>query len=156
MMTNFLNMPLNMFPPGGIPVVDVRDVAKIHAAVMEPERGPRRYMSSGNYMDVKDGMRLLSELTGRSIRLLTMPAWSLSPVVQFSHLSQKVMPFRLPISKEAFDMVRWDIHCDDSKTKSELGVEYRDLRETVSDMISWMHEKGGISAKLAGKLASRN
>ncbi len=34
---------------GGGPIVDVRDVATVHAAIMEPGRGPRCYMITGHY-----------------------------------------------------------------------------------------------------------
>ena len=34
---------------GGLPMVDVRDVAKVHAAVLAPGRGSRRYLASGTF-----------------------------------------------------------------------------------------------------------
>ena len=151
---NILSNPMNVFPPGGIPVVDVRDVAKVHAAVMEKGKGPRRYMASGNYHSIASLAEVMSGITGRSVRLTTMPAWSLAPVVQLAQGAQKLFRIKLPISKEPFDMVKWDVHCDDSSTKAELGIEYRDIRETLTDMIRWMHASGGLSAKMAGKLAS--
>ena len=36
-----------MVPPGELAVVDVRDVAAAHAAILTPGRGPRRYMLAG-------------------------------------------------------------------------------------------------------------
>jgi hypothetical protein len=34
--------------------VDVRDVAKVHAAVLEPGRGPRRYLAGGTFVGFAD------------------------------------------------------------------------------------------------------
>jgi dihydroflavonol-4-reductase len=43
-----------MIPSGGYLIVDVRDVAKVHAAVMEPGRGPRRYLAGGTFLRFAD------------------------------------------------------------------------------------------------------
>lgn len=151
---NILKNPLNTFPPGGIPIVDVRDVANIHAALMEPGKGSRRYMASGNYNPVGDLTGSLSTVTGNTVRLVTMPAWSLLPVVQLAQFAQNAFRIRLPINREVFDLAKWDLHCDDSSTIGDLGIKYRNTNETVSDMIRWMHQTGGLSSKLAGKAAS--
>ena len=50
---------------GGGPMVDVRDVAAVHAAVMEPGRGPRRYMITGHYAAMPDLIAMLQQITGR-------------------------------------------------------------------------------------------
>jgi dihydroflavonol-4-reductase len=43
---NILKGRYPMIPSGGYLIVDVRDVAKVHAAVLEPARGPRRYLAA--------------------------------------------------------------------------------------------------------------
>ena len=40
-----------LWPRGGVHVVDVRDVAAVIAAVLNPGRGPRRYIVPGYHMD---------------------------------------------------------------------------------------------------------
>ena len=47
-----------------------------------------------------------------------------------------------------------DPHVDDSPTIDELGIQ-RTMPARVSSkgMVRWMYQSGGISAKLAGKLA---
>ena len=151
---NVLMNPMNMFPPGGLQFVDVRDVAKIHAAVMEPKRGPRRFMATGIFSTPREIASNLSSVTGRNVRLLTLPAWSLWGTVMLADTVQKIFKIKLPITKEQFDAVRWNARCDDSKTISELGIQYRDSQETLSEMVRWMHQTGGLSSKLAGKAAS--
>jgi hypothetical protein len=46
-----------------------------------------------------------------------------------------------------------DPHVDDSRTIDELGIQTIPFEETLAGMVRWMYQSGGISAKLAGKLA---
>jgi dihydroflavonol-4-reductase len=47
---NMLKGRIPIAPSGGYGIVDVRDVAKVHAAVLEPGRGPRRYLVGGTFV----------------------------------------------------------------------------------------------------------
>lgn len=85
-------------------------------------------MLSGTYMPLGDVMNSLGDLTGRKIRFATLPVWSLWPIVWFADMSQRVLPFRLPISRDGCDDFRLDVHCDDTQTKEELDIKFRDLR----------------------------
>jgi nucleoside-diphosphate-sugar epimerase len=58
---------------GGGPIVDVRDVAAVHAAVMEPGRSPRRYMITGHYVALPDLMAMLQQITGGRSRIVALP-----------------------------------------------------------------------------------
>jgi nucleoside-diphosphate-sugar epimerase len=44
-------------------------------------------------------------------------------------------------------------HCDDSKTRRELGFEPRPLRDTLADTVSWLVEVERLSPREAGRLA---
>ena len=47
-----------------------------------------------------------------------------------------------------------DPHVDDSPTIDELSIQRTmPFEETLAGMVRWMYQSGGISAKLAGKLA---
>jgi nucleoside-diphosphate-sugar epimerase len=58
---------------GGGMWVDVRDVAKVHA-VMEPGRGPRRYMITGHHITLPDLAAALREIAGHPGRIVVLPA----------------------------------------------------------------------------------
>ena len=142
-----------MLPSGGFQVVDVRDVAQVHAAVMEAGRGPRRYLAAGTYMDVKEIVLALAEVTGRNLSTRTVPARYLMPVGRLADLAHRVLPFRLPLNFEGFYFLSLEAHYDDSRTRKELGLAPRDPRDTFTDTIRWLLEAGHISPKQAGKLA---
>lgn len=130
---------------GGGMWVDVRDVAKVHAAVMEPGRGPRRYMITGHYMAAKDLTAMLHELTGRHGRIVALPAGAARAVGRVADLVQHVAPGQLFVSYEAAWTSGLQPHCDDSKTISELGITPRDLKVTLADTVKWLADHGHIT-----------
>jgi nucleoside-diphosphate-sugar epimerase len=130
---------------GGGMWVDVRDVAKVHAAVMEPGRGPRRYMITGHYIALKDLTALLREITGHPGRIVAVPAGAAQAIGRLADLMQHMVPGRLPLSHEGMWIAALQPHCDDSRTVKELGITARDLRETLTDTMRWLADQGYIS-----------
>lgn len=147
---------LPVVPGGGLSLVDVRDVAAAHAAMLEPGRGPRRYLLSGTNVPLSSIVDLLEEVTARRIPHVVVPAWTLRPVVTAASLLQRVLPFRLPLSPEGFDAVAWDVHGDDARAGAELGFSSRDPRESLADEVAWLYRVGRLSARQAGRLAAES
>lgn len=131
---------------GGGPIVDVRDVAAVHAAVMEPGRGPRRYMITGHYVALPDLIAMLQQITGRHCRIVAMPVGLTLAFGRVADLMQRVIPGRLPFNHEGVWITSLRAHCDDSKTVSELGVTPRDLRVTLADTVQWLADQGHLPA----------
>jgi len=78
---------------------------------------------------------------------------ALVPAVRLMDALLSIAPFRLPSSREGFESLQMDPHVDDSRTIDELGIQTIPFEETLAGMVRWMYQSGGISAKLAGKLA---
>src|SRR5262249_18322437 len=51
-------------------VVDVRDLAALHAALLEPGRGPRRYTAGGHRLPVREVAAMLSDVSGSTVRAI--------------------------------------------------------------------------------------
>ena len=150
---SILKRRLPMVPKGGLSIVDVRDLAKAHAAMLEPGKGPRRYILSGTNMPFESIISTLVEVTGRRVPHMSLPGRALLPMVRSAAFLQRFLPFRLPLNNEGFDTIRWNPHGDDSRARDELGFAPRPPRETFADMVEWMYRAGKISAKEAGKLS---
>jgi dihydroflavonol-4-reductase len=131
---------------GGGPTVDVRDVAAVHAAVMEPGLGPRRFMITGHYISMPDLMAMLQQITGRRHRIVAMPAGLTLALGRVADLMQRPAPARLPLNYEGPWIFSLEPHCDDSRTISELGVTPRDLRITLPDTVQWLADQGHLPA----------
>ena len=142
-----------LVPTGGFPIVDVGSVARVHAELVRPGRGPRRYMVTGRPTTAPELIGMLAEVTGRRIRFVAAPARALAPVARLADLAQRVVPWRLPIGSQAADVMMWDARCDDSETTRELGIVYPDTREVLEDTVRWLARTGRLSARQAGLLA---
>ena len=65
---NILRGQYPTWPSGGYHQVDVRDVARLHAAVMSPGAGPRRYIVPGHHVDGRAVFDVVQTVTGRRLR----------------------------------------------------------------------------------------
>lgn len=151
--SDFLRGQLRMLPRGGhAGVVDVRDVAAVIAAVVEPGRGPRRYIAAPYYLRASELFARLSAVTERNVRFFSLPDALVAATVAPVGALQRVLPFRLPVNQEAARVsIGWP-PCDTSRT-DELGVSWRALDETLRDTVTSMVERGQLAAKHAGALA---
>jgi dihydroflavonol-4-reductase len=153
MATNVLRNRYPVVMPGGMHIADVRDVAAVLAAVLQPGRGPRSYLVAGHYVTMPDIIRTLGDLSGGRLRFVILPAWSLAAFGRMADLVQRRLRTRLPWSGESIWIMNCDARCDDSKTRAELQLEPRPLRETFADTVHWLVEIGHLTPRDAGRLA---
>ncbi len=137
---------------GGLPIADVRYVASVLAAAVEPGKGPRRFMAGGNDTRWNELFTLLRRLTGRRLPAMPTPR----PVAMgFGRLmdgAQRFLPGKAPLAFEGIYIATQDPKTDDSSTTAELGVEPPPLEETLTDMIRWMVEAGRIPTRASGRI----
>jgi dihydroflavonol-4-reductase len=153
MATNVLRNRFPVVMPGGMQIVDVRDVAAVLAAVLQPGRGPRSYLVAGHYLTLPDLLRTLGDLSGRRIWFVTVPPWFLAAFGRMADIVQRRLRTRLPWSGESIWIMNCDARCDDSKTRDELRLESRPLQETFVDTVQWLVEVGHLTPRQAGRLA---
>lgn len=143
-----------VWPSGGYHQVDVRDVAQVHAAVMESGRGPRRYLVPGRSLDGRTMFAALRAVTGRRLPNVILPAWMTLPITWIASRLQRITPFHIPLEYEGALITSYATRVDDSRAREELGVQPRPLEETYRDAIGWLHQTGRISARQAGRAAA--
>ncbi len=134
--------------------VDVRDVGLVHAAVMEPGRGPRRFVCGGHTITTAELATDLRALTGRPFPVIPIPGMVWRSAGRLVDLVQRAFPLDTVISQEAMTMAtRW-IGTDDRPTLAELGIRYRDLRDTIAETLRALRATGRISGRQLGALAT--
>jgi dihydroflavonol-4-reductase len=145
---NLLKGRVPIAPSGGYGIVDVRDVAAVHTAVLEPGRGPRRYLADGT-VEFAELVARLGAVTGRRLRAVTVPAGLLLPPARVVGLLQRIVPVHIPFEFEAVYFVRCAARSDDTRTRTELGVAPRDLQVTLADSVRWLFAQGHITRRQA-------
>jgi nucleoside-diphosphate-sugar epimerase len=143
--------------PGGMPLVDARDVARAIAAALVPGLGPRRFMAGGHFTDFAELAVLLEQITGRSLLRLPMSGPLTRAFGRLSDWSQRWLGRSLGgATRESTEILTRGVPTDDSRTERELGVHWRPARETLADALSWLCEEGVLDPKYAPKLARRS
>jgi len=153
--SDFLRGRSRMLPGGAtLGIVDVRDVAAVIAAILEPGRGPRRFALSPYHLAVVDLADALNRVTGRKIRFARLPDSVVRAAVAPAGLIQRLVPVRLPFNTESINAALGWVPVDSRRAVDELGVEWRRLDETLTDTITAMVAGGQLDAKFAGRLAA--
>jgi hypothetical protein len=131
----------------GIQLIDARDLALAHVTILERGGPPDRYVMGGQFFGWTEFADLLEELLGKSLRRVHAPRLLLLGLGQWVDLVSRFIPIEAPITYEALTYAsEWKI-ADDSKARRELGVQYRDIRETLTDTILWLHDSGNLRRK---------
>ncbi len=141
---------------GGTACVDVRDLALLLAAVMEPGRGPRRYMAGGHFLTWAEEADLCEVLIGRRVRRVPAPPVLARAAGRVVDLIQRLRPsFDYPLTYEAALLLTEAVPCDSTPATRELGVTFRPTEETLRDAIRWLVRSGELDPRYAPKLAAR-
>lgn len=138
---------------GGVSIVDVRDVADIVVACIEPGRGPRRYMAAGRFTTWPGFASHCEALTGHKMRRIPAPPWLVRAFGRVIDALRRLLPFfDFPLTYEAAILLTQLTPCDSSATEKDLGITYRPTSETLADAIRWLAEVGQLDARRAGNL----
>jgi dihydroflavonol-4-reductase len=153
---NALKGRYRMVPAGGMVMCDVRDVARLNAAVLERGRGPRRYFVPSALIEVREFLRHVEAASGRRLPTTLVPAWMVLPSMRVADVLQLVLPFRLPLDFQGTYFVSrfhsWT-GWDDSRTVEEFGIERPDAARMIEETLQWMAGAGHVPSKVAGRLA---
>lgn len=135
-------------PDSGLGVVDVRDVATVVARCLEPARGPRRYLVTGNYVTWEQWTEVLSQAAGRTVPFTRVSAEDMIGLgAKFDELRDNGAEGLPPLSVEAAVVMASGRPADDSATVRDLGVTYRPTVETFRDTLDWLRATGQLAER---------
>jgi len=126
--------------PGAVPLVDVRDLALVHAAAMRAGAGPRRYLAAAGVVPMPTLLRTVAEAGRCRPPRGTMPGWLTLGLGRAADLAQRLVPHRLPVNYQG---VWTALHCpaiDSSATARALGVEWRPASQSLWDTVQWIRQ----------------
>jgi dihydroflavonol-4-reductase len=137
--------------PGGICVIDVRDVARMHIAAAEKGRVGERYiLGTANYK-LADWFALVADVVGAAHPAMHTPRWALPPLAAlFDGL--RVLGLKLPVDGNQTRLGGQDIFFDCSKAWVELGKPQIEMRQSVEDTYRWYLEHGYVKEDFLAQL----
>lgn len=114
-------------------VVDVRDLATLHAALLEPGRGPRRYTAGGHRVSAGELANILGQVAGTPMLAVPIPDTALRVAGAVLDRAGRFLPFETPITWAGMQYYTQMPASDDSPSERELGITYRDPQQTMAD-----------------------
>lgn len=117
-------------------IVDGRDLAALHVALLEPGRGPRRYMAGGHRIPVDQLAKLLTEVGNKTMFAVPVPDTVLRVAGQVLDRMGPFLPFQTPFTEAGMQYYTQMPASDDSPSERDLGINYRDPRITLADTVA--------------------
>lgn len=124
-------------------VVDVRDLAALHAALLEPGRGPRRYTAGGHRVPASELANILGQIAGTPMVAVPIPDTALRVAGAVLDRAGRFLPFDTPFTSAGMQYYTQMPSSDDSPSERELGITYRDPAETVADTFEALRSASG-------------
>lgn len=120
-------------------LVDVRDVAWGLVRVMELGEPGKRHLLSGENVTLAGLLQMLSELSGRKVPRLKIPyPVGISYACMSEWMADYVTGRRPQATVTGLRLARRVMHFDGSRTRRELGWEPRPLRNSLTDVLTWL------------------
>lgn len=129
---------LMMVPPGGMGVIDVRDVATLLCQAIEPGQGSRRFLAGGRFVTWSEWTDTLQRAAGRPVARQEVTVEDMIDLGrQFDQL-RATGPDPGPLSEEAAKIMTAGVPTDDSPTLAAFGLTYRETEDTFRDVVAYL------------------
>lgn len=151
------NGMLPFWPSGGALYVDVRDVARVVSAVMQPAEGPRRFVVPGHHVDGDMTHRAVSVATGLRRPHVRMPVKVAQLATHALDSLQRRLPPKVavPAGREGVMLFARNTHFDDSPAREQLGIGPIPFEDSVRDSLRWLAETGRLRSRVARKVLAQ-
>ncbi len=141
-------------PPGGVAVIDVRDVARMHiAAATQGQVGERYILGTANY-PYREWFAMVADGVGAAHPAIPMPRWAIPPTAALFDLLRS-LGLRLPIDGDQTRLGARNIYFDFSKGWNTLGQPQIDMQQSIADTYTWYREHGYVKDDWLAKLIDR-
>ncbi|MFS0896726.1 NAD-dependent epimerase/dehydratase family protein [Mycolicibacterium litorale] len=116
---------------GGMQMIDVRDVAAVHAAAMTPGRGPHRYVCGGELVTFDGMIEALERGSGRRFRRIPLSQGVFRGMSRIGDTLAGIVPLGDGLSYEAALLLTAATPTDDSATLADFGLTWRSPVEAI-------------------------
>lgn len=146
--TRFWKGRVPMAPPGGLSLIDVRDVATGHLLAAEKGLSGRRYILAGENHYYPSFMQLLAHVADCRPRALPRIPWLfLAAVAGLAEIRSKITGREPYPSLGHVRLNRWFWFGDSARAARELGYSYRPLVVSLRDAYEWHQRHAGVRSR---------
>lgn len=128
--------------PGGLNVVDARDVARAHLLAATRGQPGERYIVGGTNVTYAELYQQLATVSRRRPLRVPVPrhaGWAAAAAVELAcRLIGRRSPVTLAMAREILGRYSF---CDTTKARLQLGHAPRPLRETLQDTVAWFRSR---------------
>ncbi len=133
----------------GFQTVDVRDLAALHAALIDRAPAPGRFIASGRFLEWEEFAELLDRAAGVRLPRVRLPGRAVRVMGRIGDQLRRFVDVDPAISREATRLATQWVEFDASRATRELGVKFRDPIETLYDTVRWLAANGHVDPKHA-------
>lgn len=116
---------------GGMQMIDVRDVAAVHAATMTPGGGPHRYVCGGVMVEFNEMISALERGAGRQFKRVPLSPGVFCGINRIGDLLGGIVPIGDGLSYEAALLLTSATPTDDTATLADLGITWRSPTDAI-------------------------
>jgi dihydroflavonol-4-reductase len=137
-----------IIPPGGMNLVDVRDVARGHLLAAEKGRPGSRYALGGENLTFREFVARLAEAGGMFPRPIpVVPWWLMIAVACSSECRARLIRKETFPSFQQLWLSRYYWYCRSDRAEQELGYRSRPLSECLADTYRWYVSCGELGLR---------
>mgnify|MGYP001187734066 CR=1 FL=1 len=142
---------LPLVPPGGVNVVDARDVAAGHLLALERGRPGERYLLAGHNVTLVYLARQIAAALGVRGPAGAIPERLIGPLAAALDRANQLSPRRLPLAGDVLRFGSRFIYANNQKALAELGWTVTPLQETIGRAVAWLREVGALPDSSASR-----
>jgi dihydroflavonol-4-reductase len=125
---------------GGTAVAHVDDIARGIILGLEKGRGGERYILGGENLHVRQVIEMTLAAGGQKKFILQLP----NGVIKAAIKALVALKLPTPVIPDLVDYgtLFWFVDC--TKAKRELGYTHRPAKDTIADVVAWLHSSGRV------------
>jgi dihydroflavonol-4-reductase len=146
LLLDYLNGRLKAVVDSTLSLVDVDDCTTGHVLAAQRGKPGERYVLSSATLTVREGLALLTRISGIEQPVRTVPPWvamAVAAAVESVAWARRDTP---RICRELARTLTHGHAYDGTKASRELGLRYTPIEETLARTIAWWEEQGLLSS----------
>lgn len=129
-----------------VSIVDIDDCARGHVLAARSGEPGERYVLSGSVISVREAVEIAHSALGTSINPHYLPGPVVRALATAAKPISRLLGQDLPFCSEMIRVMTFGHRYDGSRAAEELGIDYRDISETITRTIDWFGREGLLQA----------